>query len=462
MEKKREYRSVVISNFKEKAENSLTYTTKTYAEYINTINDPNNFKEDDIVIETAACGVGYLDYLVREGKFKDIFNTKNCTIGYEICGVIRKVGSFINKAQFSVGDFVAGILPISTRFGGYSDFCITKAHYVVNLSFLERLPPSNSIFNFISQEESDMAQELTPPPSQEAESPNADTISSSSPQITGLGDPVSPAIEKKSSGDSTSLLKPEIICGCLLPGVRALNSLFVKQTLSKNQIIYIHRGALDCNYIALQYSVFISHALVITSISSDEELNFIQDLLASSSESLLKIIDLRKENIYEEILKATGGVGVSCVLDCDGPKEINLSSHFSVILNSMSPNSNLITPNFEDFEFNLSTKRQISLKSIQISNVFEQTYLLAAHGMGHFLAMIKQILRDVFLGIIKVRINKVFTLESFREAHRFLKRVYSLPQQNSGDGVGGDAENNQPAISSQNVVTRCAKIVIKI
>ncbi len=43
--------------------------------------------------------------------------------------VVEKVGEDISDGLFQIGDSVVGLLPLDTKFGGYSDYCLAEAHY---------------------------------------------------------------------------------------------------------------------------------------------------------------------------------------------------------------------------------------------------------------------------------------------------------------------------------------------
>ena len=72
-----------------------------------------DLKEDEVFIEVKYSGVNFADIVMRLGMYKDA-PPKPFTPGYEISGVVKKVGSKVTR--FKVGEEVMA----GTRFGGYS------------------------------------------------------------------------------------------------------------------------------------------------------------------------------------------------------------------------------------------------------------------------------------------------------------------------------------------------------
>lgn len=84
-------------------------------------------KKDEIAIEAEAFGLNFADVLARLGLYKDCPPLPT-VIGYETVGKVLKVGEEVENV--AVGDRVVAF----TRFGGYSQYVITKAVAAVKIA----------------------------------------------------------------------------------------------------------------------------------------------------------------------------------------------------------------------------------------------------------------------------------------------------------------------------------------
>ena len=81
-------------------------------------------KDDEVLIRVIAAGVNPVDAYVRQGRLSERgFDKRPMIIGYDIAGVVEKIGARITK--FKAGDAVYAYLPI-VRGGGYAEFAIAK------------------------------------------------------------------------------------------------------------------------------------------------------------------------------------------------------------------------------------------------------------------------------------------------------------------------------------------------
>src|SRR6266705_4466047 len=81
-------------------------------------------KDDEVLFRVIAAGVNPVDAYVRQGRLSERgFDKRPMIIGYDIAGVVEKIGAKITK--FKAGDAVYAYLPIM-RGGGYADFAIAK------------------------------------------------------------------------------------------------------------------------------------------------------------------------------------------------------------------------------------------------------------------------------------------------------------------------------------------------
>ena len=80
--------------------------------------------EDEVLIRVVAAAVNPVDTYVRQGmRTKGGAENPPLIIGYDVAGVVEKVGGKISK--FKPGDAVYAYLPIA-RGGGYAEFAIAK------------------------------------------------------------------------------------------------------------------------------------------------------------------------------------------------------------------------------------------------------------------------------------------------------------------------------------------------
>ncbi len=81
-------------------------------------------KDDEALIQVMAVGVNPIDAYIRQGmRVKNGSDGGPITIGYDIAGVVERVGARIKA--FKAGDAIYAYLPIS-RGGGYAQFAIAK------------------------------------------------------------------------------------------------------------------------------------------------------------------------------------------------------------------------------------------------------------------------------------------------------------------------------------------------
>ena len=83
-------------------------------------------RNKDILIKVSAFGLNYADVMARLGLYPDM-PPMPCVLGYDVCGVVKEVGSGISK--FTKGDHVVAL----TRFGGYADYAITDERACIKI-----------------------------------------------------------------------------------------------------------------------------------------------------------------------------------------------------------------------------------------------------------------------------------------------------------------------------------------
>src|SRR6266536_4568670 len=81
-------------------------------------------KDDEVLVRVIAAGVNPVDAYVRQGRLSERgFDKRPMIIGYDIAGVVEKIGAKITK--FKAGDAVYAYLPIM-RGSGYAELAIAK------------------------------------------------------------------------------------------------------------------------------------------------------------------------------------------------------------------------------------------------------------------------------------------------------------------------------------------------
>jgi len=87
--------------------------------------DLPELKEDQVLIETEACGVAFADIMMREGLYPNV-PRRNITPGYDVVGKVIAKGSIVN--EFSVDDRVAGLI----RTGGYAKYAVVESTKIIS------------------------------------------------------------------------------------------------------------------------------------------------------------------------------------------------------------------------------------------------------------------------------------------------------------------------------------------
>lgn len=83
--------------------------------------------EQSIAVKIKACGLSLPDYKILE-EFK-LISKKEHPFGREISGVVTNVGSAVTRV--SIGDEVAGLLPLDSASAGCATFCVMSQFDVV-------------------------------------------------------------------------------------------------------------------------------------------------------------------------------------------------------------------------------------------------------------------------------------------------------------------------------------------
>lgn len=103
----------------------------------------NELADNEVQIEVHYSGINFADIVMRLGMYKDA-PPKPFVPGYEVSGVIKKVGSAVTR--FTVGEKVMA----GTRFGGYSSHVIVNEWQVLKTNELSLKEASAVPVNYIT------------------------------------------------------------------------------------------------------------------------------------------------------------------------------------------------------------------------------------------------------------------------------------------------------------------------
>lgn len=80
---------------------------------------------DEVRVKVLACSAAYTDTLIRRGIYPDVKQQPPITLGYDMIGIVDKLGDGVN--HFAEGDKVAEL----TILGSYSEYMILAANQLV-------------------------------------------------------------------------------------------------------------------------------------------------------------------------------------------------------------------------------------------------------------------------------------------------------------------------------------------
>ncbi|KAF0972092.1 hypothetical protein FDP41_009788 [Naegleria fowleri] len=250
--------------------------TKTGEHCINTPLSPFQIK-----IQVKCCGLSKLDSQVRRGIFplwknrlssKSNENSQNdelcsCWIipGYEVSGVVIQVGKKVNPKVFSVGDCVMGFIPVQNL----------NEH-----STMTQKPVSVKTSSSDSNEKDDMSTLHYGMEWQDSELESSSSMMTSPILPSSLNGGCSTEcvadahfFVKIPTGMSFIKASSAIMCG-----IRAYDTLFFKcaSTIRQGDVIFVSSGARWEQTYLLQLAVLLAKCRVITTVHTDEEINFLR------------------------------------------------------------------------------------------------------------------------------------------------------------------------------------------
>jgi NADPH:quinone reductase-like Zn-dependent oxidoreductase len=83
-------------------------------------------KSNEVLIQVKAAGINFADILARQGLYPDA-PPLPCVVGYEVAGVVSKVGSSVSR------EWEGKSVLVLTRFGGYSDQLVVPVAQVFKI-----------------------------------------------------------------------------------------------------------------------------------------------------------------------------------------------------------------------------------------------------------------------------------------------------------------------------------------
>ena len=172
----------------------------------------------------------------------------------------------------------------------------------------------------------------------------------------------------------------------------AYHMLVNRANLQKNETVFIWGGSGGLGTIAIQIAKYIG-AKIITTVSEDADVKKIKKL------SALKVINYKKENVEQSVIKLTNGKKVDVVFESVGAKTWNTS------LEILRPHGRLV----------ISGVTSGAFASQDLSNIYYYQQSILGSRMGTK-SEFEQVLKLVESGILKPVIDKIFLLKDAEKA----------------------------------------------
>ena len=197
-----------------------------------------------------------------------------------------------------------------------------------------------------------------------------------------------------------------------LAAITAWEALYIHGKLTKDKSIYINASAGGVGHIAVQLAKQ-KKAKVFASVSSREKAKFVRGLGADY------ILDYKKQNIPDEILKLTNNRGVDIALDSVGGSEIEkiipAISHYGKIITLLQPNNKIDWSIARFRNINLSFEVMLSPLLFNLRNKqINQTKILAK---------CSELIDN---NNLKIYVSSVLPLKSAIEAHKKIQNGHTL------------------------------------
>ncbi len=194
--------------------------------------------------------------------------------------------------------------------------------------------------------------------------------------------------------------------------ITAWEALFTHARLTKNKSIFINGAAGGVGHIAIQLAK-LKGATVFASVSSDEKNKFVKKL------GVDHVINYKKQNISDEILKLTNNKGIDIAIDNVGGDEIekiiSAISHYGKIVTLLQPNDKIDWSNARFKNINLSFEVMLSPLLFNLKNKqIDQTKIL------------KKCANLVDNGNLKIHLDTIMPLKFAAKAHEKIQRGHTM------------------------------------
>ena len=181
----------------------------------------------------------------------------------------------------------------------------------------------------------------------------------------------------------------------------AYHMLVGRANLQKNETVFIWGGSGGLGTAAIQIAKHIG-AKIITTVSKDADAKKVKQL------GTLEVINYKKENIEQSVIKLTNGKKVDVVFESVGAKTWNTS------LTILRPHGRLV----------ISGVTSGALASQDLSNIYYYQQTILGSRMGT-MSEFEQVIKLVEAGILKPIIDKIFPL---KDAEKAVKRLSESKQ----------------------------------
>ena len=189
-----------------------------------------------------------------------------------------------------------------------------------------------------------------------------------------------------------------------LVAITAWEALYDHANLTQNKSIYINAAAGGVGHVAVQLAKY-KKAKVFASVSNKEKAEFVSKLGADH------VLNYKKQNISDEILKLTNNQGVDIVLDNVGGDEIEkiipATKYYGKIVTLLQPNNKIDWSTARFRNINLSFEVMLSPLLLNLKN--KQIYQTK---------ILKQCANLIDNGNLKIHLNSIIPLKYAEKAHK--------------------------------------------
>ena len=194
--------------------------------------------------------------------------------------------------------------------------------------------------------------------------------------------------------------------------ITAWEALFTHAKLTKNKSVFINAAAGGVGHVAIQLAKY-KKATVIASVSSEEKNKFVKKLGADH------VINYKKQNISDEILKLTNNKGVDIAIDNVGGDEIEriipAIRHYGKIVTLLQPSDKINWSNARFKNISLSFEVILSPLLFNLKNKqINQTKVLT------------KCANLVDNGNLKIHLDSIIPLEFAAKAHKKIQNGHTM------------------------------------